>query len=114
LNSLKTLLLERFRCPASELPEFGITGNPGEAKGFFRFGPDAVCFGRVAGETRPTLKGDLFDAANATMAGERSIFLPFHPKEIADCWRNQAPGASITEFDLSCRILFEGACRKSI
>lgn len=84
MNSLKTLLLERFRCPASELPDVGIPGNLEGSKGFFRFGPDAVCYGRVAGETRPTLNGNLFDAAGKVMSGERSVFLPFDPKEIVD------------------------------
>ena len=84
MNSLKSLLLERFRCPASEMPDFDTPGNLGESKGFFRFGPDAVCYGRVVGETRPTLNGNLFDAAVAVTSAERRVSMPFDPREIID------------------------------
>ena len=84
MNSLKTLLLERYRCPGSELPDLDIPRNLPQSKGFFRFGPDAVCYGRVAGDARPSLTSNLFDAAGRATYGEQGVSLPFDPKEIID------------------------------
>ncbi len=84
MNSLNALLLDRYRCPAAELPDFELSGKIKDSTGFFRFGPEAVCYGKVAGETRSAVTGDLFDASSAVIVKDRTVSLPFEPKEVID------------------------------
>src|SRR5436190_2225921 len=66
------------------MPDFETPGNLRQSKGFFHFGPDAVCYGRVGGEARPFVNGDLFDAAAKATYGERRVSVPFNPREVVD------------------------------
>ena len=73
---------EYYRCP--EIPEFALKGNPNGSKGFFRFGPGAVCFGQVSGNVRPYVNGNLFDASKAVELGSGSVHLPFDASAVLD------------------------------
>jgi hypothetical protein len=84
LNSLKTLLLERYRCPAPGIPDFEVPGNLKNSKGFFRFGSDAICYGAALGEVRPDVSGKLFDASAAVSCAPGRLSVPFDPKEVVD------------------------------
>jgi hypothetical protein len=76
-------ILEHYRCP-EEIPEFGLKGNPNSSKGFFRFGPNAVCYGEVAGVVRPYVNGNLFDASRAVQLRAGSVELPFDADAVLD------------------------------
>jgi hypothetical protein len=84
LSSPNSLLLDRYRFPSHGMPDFGFPGDLKEPKGFFRFGSDAICFGRVAGKTRTAADSDLFDASGVTSAGDGKVHLPFDPVEVID------------------------------
>ncbi len=84
LSSLKTLLLDRYRFPAAAMPDFAVSGNLKDPKGFFRFGPEAVCYGRATGGVSPEVRGNLFDASLAVSYGQNKVFVPFDPKEAID------------------------------
>ena len=56
-----TSLMEYFRC--AEIPGFGLTATPGKTNGFFRFGPDTVCFGQSSGPTHSKVNDSLYDAS---------------------------------------------------
>src|SRR6185503_1246210 len=56
-------VLDHFRCQGM-IPDFCVSGALQESKGFFRFGLDAVCFGRTSsGKVSPEVNAALFDAA---------------------------------------------------
>ena len=69
-------ILEHYRCP-EQIPDFELSGNPGSSKGFFRFGPDAVCCGDVSRTARSYVNASLFDAGKAVEFRADKIGLPF-------------------------------------
>jgi hypothetical protein len=84
LSSLKSLLLDRYRCPASEMPDFEVPGILTNQKGFFRFGQAAVCYGRATGEVRSDVTEPLQDVLHAVSCGDRRVSVPFNPGEVVD------------------------------
>ena len=64
--------VDYFRCP-TDVVQFEMDGGQSVDEGFFRFGPDAICFGRCSGgPPSKTLQHDLPDTAPAVrMNGER-------------------------------------------
>src|SRR5262245_56760914 len=72
-----------YRC-FDELPAFTADSSLGESDGFFRFGPDVVCYGKAAGYTRPELDDTLFDAAGHVRFESSRIVLPFDLDQVVD------------------------------
>ena len=62
--------------------DLGIEGHLNGSRGFFRFGADAVCYGQAAGNTRPYVNGNLFDALQAVRLDENKVLLPFDVNQV--------------------------------
>jgi hypothetical protein len=79
-----------FRCPDS-FAEFDIDEAVGrdEREGFFRFGPDLICYGRAAGETARTPEGPLPELLVAVQSDGQSCVLPFEPAQVAESMRRE-------------------------
>ena len=76
-------ITDYYRCP-DDVADLGLEGNLNGLKGFFRFGPDAVCYGQAAGTTRPYVNGNLYDAANAVQVRQNKVSLPFDVDQVID------------------------------
>jgi hypothetical protein len=76
--------IDYFRCP-QELAVFRLQGNLGTQKGFFRFGPNAICYGRLSsGRTAGTETGYLEDVLASARIEDHSCYLPFDSAEVVD------------------------------
>ena len=81
---MNSCLIEYFRCPESYL-RFAQMGALSETKGYFRFGDEAVGYGRLSGE-KPSASpaGLLPDALHDTFAENGTVCLPFDLAEVLD------------------------------
>lgn len=79
-----------FCCPDS-FAEFEIDEavDRGTREGFFRFGPELVCYGRAAGEIARTPEGPLPDLLAAVRLDDDSCMLPFRPTQVAEQLRGE-------------------------
>jgi hypothetical protein len=69
-------IIEYYRCP-QEFLNFQVAGSLKELRGYFRFGPDLICYGRTSRDPCPTVNGSLFDASQHVRSYEPISFLPF-------------------------------------
>jgi|SRR5579862_7847583 len=76
-------VLDRYKC-GLKLPEFGLTGRLGESSGYFRLGPDMICYGRLTEDTSTQLGGTLVNAFQCVQHNEDTICLPFDANQIQD------------------------------
>ncbi|PYU75810.1 MAG: hypothetical protein DMG49_02610 [Acidobacteria bacterium] len=73
--------LDYYRCPANFV-SFALTGRLSEDSGYFRFGPDVLCYGRSASgfrAQRPTEM--LYDGLTDVAPDGSTLRLPFSPSE---------------------------------
>lgn len=79
---MESFLTEYFRCTASPV-DFQVIGGLSPDAGYFRFGPEIICFGRsAAGYRSKNPDGPLYDvSADVTRQGS-SVQLPFDPSEV--------------------------------
>jgi hypothetical protein len=81
---LNRALLERYKCPQG-LAEFTVNGALSQDAGFFRFGPNTVCYGHSAAGTRSQeLTENLYDTRANASVSNASVGLPFDPVELVD------------------------------
>jgi hypothetical protein len=81
---MNNAFLDYFRCP-DELSPFRQMGEPIGAKGFFRFGKDAVCFGRTfSGRVAQSATSSLEDVLPSVQLNEHACYLPFDAGEIVE------------------------------
>jgi peptidoglycan/xylan/chitin deacetylase (PgdA/CDA1 family) len=81
---LNRALLERYRCPEM-LADFEINGQLSPDAGFFRFGDDAICYGRSSSGSRAAdLAEGLYDTAGDALATPNHVKLPFDPGQVVD------------------------------
>jgi hypothetical protein len=72
-----------FLYPRDCASTFGITAPVSTDRGYFRFGPDLVCYGKTsAGYRSETTEQQLYDAADDILFEESRIRLPFDLSEI--------------------------------
>jgi len=76
-------ILDHYR-GVQGIPDFGLTGRLKEPNGYFRFGPDVVCYGQATRETRSAVNGDLFDASQHLQDNGRTIVLPFDHNQVLE------------------------------
>lgn len=81
---MTSALVDRYRCPEGFL-HFGLAGTLSSDSGYFRFGQDAVGYGRCATGYR-TLHADalLYDVLGDLKAANSAVLLPFSPTEVID------------------------------
>ncbi len=81
---MRHAFLAYFCCPA-EYGNFHISGTLPADEGFFRFGPDAVCYGRiVGGQVVNNPAGPLEDVLRSTAVRDGEVLLPFNPDDAMD------------------------------
>ena len=75
-------LVEHYRCP-EQFAAFTLTGEPSEDEGYFRFGADAICYGRSSsGYRAKSVTHELYDALSDVGADGRTLRLPFNPSDV--------------------------------
>ncbi|MBZ5658895.1 MAG: hypothetical protein LAO08_00670 [Acidobacteriia bacterium] len=81
--------LEHFRC-AEEHAEFMAIGNGHTPPGFFRFGPDAICYGHVGtGFCSPSADAELYDASSDVRLENGSCMIAFEPDAVVENLRRE-------------------------
>lgn len=81
------VLVDHYRCP-EEFANIRVLGNPSEHAGFFRFGPDTVCYGRCSAfAPSHSTKLTLMDALEHVTIDQGGITLPFDLAETASALR---------------------------
>src|SRR5438552_3846205 len=81
-------LLEYYQC--ADLPAFALSGELGDSAGFFRFGPDVICYGQTVGKTYSTVNGHLVDIAEHARVVEDHVLVPFDIAHVVDNLRYEA------------------------
>jgi hypothetical protein len=108
----KQAVVDHYRCP-EDIAGFELAGRLRGDRGYFRFGPETICYGRSSsGPSSEHPTGPLFDAlAHATTNGGRTVRLPFDPNEIIDNLRYERYRTSV---DLQGRGLRGGSMARSL
>ena len=84
-----------FRCPERYV-RFSLKGRLSPTKGYFRFGEDAVCFGRYSGQhPGSSPAGTLVDAACEVRVERGTTYLPFDVDEVVDGLRLEQYASSV-------------------
>lgn len=117
------LLTEYYRCP-EEYSSFALRGTLSGSLGYFRFGHDAVCYGRYVGKQPPPRSEDQqFDAAQDTEIKNGAVYLPFDPSEVvnnlrleiyAPDWRGHFPTSVLAPVYYFLRPLLPVRIRKHL
>jgi hypothetical protein len=74
--------LDYFKCPERYL-QLGLTEPLSAAKGFFRFGPDNIYYGRLSRE-RASADGSARDVLQEVRVEQGTVYLPFDVDEVVD------------------------------
>jgi len=83
-------LQEHFRCPESVGSRFRFQEADGREAGFFRFGPEVVCFASTAAVPLASgYSGPLEDGATQARVRDGEVFLPFDPDQVAHNLRHE-------------------------
>lgn len=87
------LLTQYFRCPNS-FGDFTVKGESSQEPGFFRFGPDVICYGRSSfGRLSQSPDQPLCDASDAVVVGKAAVEIPFDPAEVIQNLRTETYAA---------------------
>lgn len=100
LNCPDHVMVDHFQCP-EEFVRLGVQGDLSELAGYFKFGPESVCYARASAFTPAHGAGEpLYDALAYARAGRCGITLPFDIGETVTALRferymrnGNAPGA---------------------
>jgi hypothetical protein len=103
LDVLSQAVTDHYRCPENLL-DFALSGELPSGEGYFRFGPDAVAYGRSwSGGRKDRAESSLHDAFLDIAIQDAKVSLPFDPTEVIDNLRlERYPHCSL------------GACEKSL
>src|SRR5271169_4218834 len=82
------LLADRFRCLPGDVADFEVTENLPYDSGYFRLGPEIVCYGRCSsGIPAKHATDSLHDAREYVVTGDSLVRLPFDPAQVVDSLR---------------------------
>jgi hypothetical protein len=87
--AMRRALIDHYRCPES-LADFRLTGSLSADSGYFRFGPEVICYGRLSSRSpskQPT--GPLHDSSADAIADAGIVHLPMDPDEIVENLRHE-------------------------
>ena len=74
--------LEHYRCPPV-FGDFKVAEALSEDKGYFRFGPQAICYGKSSSGFRaPKATAPLHDVLSDVRVDGRKLTLPFCPADV--------------------------------
>jgi hypothetical protein len=103
------LLSELFRCP-NNVADFGVKGDLSQDNGFFRFGPNIVCYGRCSsGTPAQSVTEPLHDALEHLVTNGSSVQLPFDPVQVVNCLRRERYVGNSTSTNRAFRTLYYAA-----
>lgn len=97
-RNMNSALIDFYRCPGQFVP-VQLAGPLSEDSGYFRFGPNAVCYGRSSAGTRRQRPEDVaYDALVDTVGDRTPLRIPFDITEIIDNLRLEryAPSNRVT------------------
>lgn len=77
-----------FRCPDS-IVNFQVQGSLSSSPGFFRFGPDTICYGRSKSSGAKNAALSLYDAAPDTRTNDGQVTFTFDPSEVIENLRQE-------------------------
>jgi len=81
---VSSCLSDYYRCP-ERYEKIALKGPFSEPGGFFRFGGDTVCFGKLSGRrTSGSSQNNLYDALPDSTTDSGTTYLPFDPTEVLD------------------------------
>jgi hypothetical protein len=81
------VMMDHFRCPR-EFVRIGVQGDLSARPGFFKFGPESICYGRTAAFTPSPEAGQILnDALKYSRGGYDGIKLPFDLAETVTALR---------------------------
>jgi len=84
------LLAEYYRCPEDLLVPFLVTEPSAKHPGYFRLGPDIICYGRLSyGDTAKVPVGHLEDALEHVRMDRQGVQLPFDAGEVVENLRRE-------------------------
>lgn len=87
MNRAEMVFSDRYRCP-EEFINIGVLGKPSEHAGFFRFGPETLCYGRCSAfAPAHSTKLTLNDALEHVTVDQGAIALPFDVTEAVSALR---------------------------
>ena len=82
-------IIDYYRCP-EDVVDFQLAGKVSEDPGYFRFGPEAICYGNSSsGVRREQVIGALYDALNDVTTDGGTVRLPLDPDEIIENLRHE-------------------------
>src|SRR5215510_10765887 len=88
--------VEHFRCP-DDYAEFEVLEPMSAEPGFYRLGPDIVCFSRsAAGSRTEGVTDPLYDALHDLTRNWEAIPLPFTPSDVISGLRGEQYSVRIT------------------
>ena len=77
-------LVDYYRCPEG-IGDFVLAGKLSDDSGFFRFGPEAICYGQTSSGARaPGMRADLHDSLQDVSTEDSTLRLPFDPTQVID------------------------------
>ena len=96
-ESANRILADYYRCPLGPV-QFRVRGQLERRRGYFRLGPDTVCYGRLScGDTASSPLGDLPDALKGAEVESHGIQLSFDVGEAIDNLRRERYTAHFRE-----------------
>ncbi len=97
-------LIEQFRLPESFV-KISAGCDSSQAEGFFRFGRDAICYGRCSEiATSPSIHRNLPDAASSLHRNGMELRLPFDPDQVIDNMMLERYPKGFSSLDLNGRV----------
>jgi hypothetical protein len=93
--SLNKALIDYFRCP-EVFADFALQGDLRPGEGYFRFGPDVICYGQSSlGDYAETPEKATCDLANHIRTEGTTCYIPFNPSAVVENLRcERHPGTS--------------------
>ncbi len=84
VGMLSQALNDRYRCPKNFF-DLVLNEQLSSDDGYFRFGPNTICYGRsCSGARRPRPESSLYDAMRDVIVDDGKLSLPFDPTETID------------------------------
>jgi hypothetical protein len=84
VNFLSCAVTDRYRCPEKVL-DLALSKQVSPGSGYFRFGPNAICYGRsCASKQALQPESAQYDALKDVSIANTTLRLPFDPTEIID------------------------------
>jgi hypothetical protein len=82
-NEVNAAFCDYYRCPEG-FARLTQTTKPSEDSGYFRLGPDTICYGRSSAGFRAACPTDeLYDVEKDVIRDGSTLILPFNPSEIS-------------------------------